>query len=59
VQKKVLSDSLGLVDFPIGLMVLSEVPALDGKTFEEIQITEVLEETNFLGASENDFWASL
>ena len=61
--KKVVSDSLGLVDFAIGL-VFFVLNLPDGQVllFEEIQITEgllsILLIKKGLGASSNDWWAS-
>ena len=50
--KKVLSDSVGLVDFPV--MLVNSVSLLPdgqveflGEIFEEIQITEVLQEMDY------------
>ena len=61
--KKVVSDSLGLVDFTTGLVIFV-LNLTDGQVlfFDEIQITDGLQSILVIkkgfGASRNDLWAS-
>ena len=61
--KKVVSDSLGLVDFAIGLVIsVLNLPDRQVKYFEEFNLQKNCEinsaHQKILGASWNDVWAS-
>ena len=57
--KKVMSDSLGLVDFPVGLVIfVVNLPNWQVLFLGEIQITTILLIKKGFGASWDDLWAS-